>query len=56
MIMTIEEKRKRREANRAINSKKEAVSPFMKFARKYRGAFIVNSPELKAQLINADLL
>lgn len=54
--MTIEEKRNRRAANRAINSKKIAVTPFMKFARKYKGAFIVNSPELKAQLINADLL
>ena len=52
--MSIEEKRKRRELNRAINSEKTAVTPFMKFARKYKGAFIVNSAELRAQLINAD--
>ena len=51
--MSIEEKR-RREINRSINSKKMAVTPFMKFARKYKGAFVVNSPELKAQLINVD--
>lgn len=54
--MSIEEKRRRREINRSINSKKTAVSAFMKFARKYKGAFIVNSPELKSQLINADLV
>lgn len=47
--MSIEEKRKKREINRAINSKKTAVSPFMKFARKYKGAFIICSPELKAK-------
>ena len=52
--MSIEEKRSRRELNRSINSKKTAVTPFMKFARKYKGAFVVNSPELKEQLINVD--
>ena len=52
--MTIEEKRSKRNVYRAINSKKKAVSPFMKFARKYKGAFVVIDPELKAQLINAD--
>ena len=52
--MTIAEKRKRRDANRAINSQKTAVTPFLKFALKYKGAFVVNSPELRAQLINAD--
>ncbi len=40
--------------NRAINSKKPAKSRFMKWARAHKGAFIVNDPELKAQLVNFD--
>ena len=52
--MSIEEKRKNKEANRIANSGKTAVTPFLKFALKYQGAFVINSSELKAQLINAD--
>ena len=52
--MSIEDKRKNKESNRAANAKKTAITPFIKFALKYQGAFVVNSPELKAQLINAD--
>ena len=50
IIMTIEEKKRRMEINRAINSKKPARSAFVKWARAHKGAFIINDPELKAQL------
>ena len=48
--MSIEEKKRRMEINRAINSKKPARSAFVKWARAHTGAFIINDPELKAQL------
>jgi len=50
IIMSIEEKKARMAANRAINSKKPARTPFVRWARAHKGAFIVNDPELKAKL------
>lgn len=48
--MSQEERKARMDANRAINSKKHARSAFMKWVRSHKGAFIINDPELKAQL------
>ena len=48
--MSIEERKARMAANRAINSKKPAITPFVKWARAHKGAFIINDPELKAQV------
>lgn len=48
--MSYEERKAMVEANRAINSKKPAKSAFMRWVRAHKGAFIINDPELKAQL------
>ena len=48
--MSLEERKLQMERNRAINSKKPARTPFVKWARAHKHAFIVNDPELKAQL------
>ena len=48
--MSIEEKKERMAENRAVNSKKPARSAFMMWARAHKGAFVINDPELKAQL------
>ena len=48
--MSHEERKTRMAENRAINSKKPAKSAFMRWARAHKGAFIINDPELKAQL------
>jgi hypothetical protein len=48
--MSYEERKAKMDENRAINSKKPARSAFMKWARAHKGAFIINDPELKAQL------
>ena len=48
--MSIEERKAKMAENRAINSKKTARSAFMRWARAHKGAFIINDPELKAQL------
>ena len=50
LIMSHEERKARMAENRAINSKKPAKSAFMRWARAHKGAFIINDPELKAQL------
>jgi len=49
-VMSIEEKKRRMARNFAINSKKQARTPFVKWALAHKHAFIVNDPELKAQL------
>ena len=49
-VMSHEERKAKMAENRAINSKKPARSAFMRWARAHKGAFIVNDPELKAQL------
>ena len=38
------------EENKAVNSKKPAKSAFMVWVRAHKGAFIINDPELRAQL------
>jgi len=48
--MSIEERKARMAVNYAINSKKPAKSPFIKWARAHKGAFIINDPELKAKV------
>ena len=48
--MSHEERKAMMAENRAINSKKPARSAFMRWARAHKGAFIINDPELKAQL------
>lgn len=48
--MSLEERKTRMAENRAINSKKPARSAFVKWARAHKGAFIINDPELKAQI------
>lgn len=48
--MTIAEKRKRMAENYAVNSKKPTRTPIVKWARAHRHSFVVNDPELKAQL------
>ena len=45
-----EERKAKMAENRAINSKKPARSAFMRWARAHKGAFVINDPELKAQL------
>ena len=50
IFMSYEERKAKMDENRAINSKKPARSAFMKWARAHKGAFIINDPELKAQL------
>ena len=49
-IMSHEERMAKMAENRAINSKKPARSAFVKWARAHKGAFIINDPELKAQI------
>jgi len=49
-IMSHEERKAKMAENRAINSKKPARSAFMRWARAHKGAFVINDPELKAQL------
>ena len=49
-VLPAEEKKRRMARNYAINSKKQARTPFVKWARAHKHAFIVNDPELKAQL------
>ena len=49
-IMSHEERMTKMAENRAINSKKPARSAFVKWARAHKGAFIINDPELKAQI------
>ena len=49
-IMSYEERKSRMAVNRAVNSKKPARSAFMRWARAHKGAFIINDPELRAQL------
>jgi len=48
--MSHEERMAKMAENRAINSKKSARSAFVKWARAHKGAFIINDPELKAQI------
>ena len=48
--MSHEERKSKMAANRAVNSKKPARSRFMRWARAHKGAFVINDPELKAQL------
>ena len=48
--MSIEEKKKKMAENYAINSKKVAKTPILRWARAHKHAFVVNDPELKAQL------
>ena len=50
LIMSQEERKAKMAYNRAINSKKPARSAFMRWARKHKGALIINDPELKSQL------
>ena len=52
--MSHEERKSEMANNRAINSKKTARSRFMRWARAHKGAFIINDPELKAQLVSFD--
>ena len=49
-IMSHEERMAKMAENRAINSKKPARSAFVKWTRAHKGAFIINDPELKAQI------
>ena len=53
-IMSHEERKAKMAENRAINSKKPARSAFMRWARAHKGAFVINDPELKAQLAYSD--
>ena len=48
--MSHEERKAKMTATRAINSKKPARSAFMRWAKAHKGAFVINDPELKAQL------
>ena len=48
--MSHEERKAKMAENRAVNSKKPARSAFMRWARAHKGAFVINDPELKAQL------
>jgi len=48
--MSHEERKAKMAENRAVNSKKPARSAFVKWARAHKGAFIINDPELKAQI------
>jgi hypothetical protein len=48
--MSHEERRAKMAENKAVNSKKPAKSAFMRWARAHKGAFIINDPELRAQL------
>ena len=50
IIMSHEERKSKMAATRAVNSKKPAMSRFMRWARAHKGAFVINDPELKAQL------
>ena len=52
--MSHEERKSEMASNRAINSKKPAISAFMRWARAHKGAFVINDPELKAQLVSFD--
>ena len=48
--MSLEERKNRMAENRAINSRKPARTAFVKWALAHKHAFVVNDPELKAQL------
>ena len=48
--MSNEERKAKMAENRAVNSKKPARSAFMRWARTHKGAFIINDPELRAQM------
>ena len=48
--MTVLEKKRKMAENYAINSKKAAMTPIVRWARAHKHAFVVNAPELKAQL------
>ena len=50
MTMSIEEKKERMARNRAINLKKTPRTPFVKWALAHQHAFVINDPELKAQI------
>lgn len=50
--MSREEREAKMADNKVINSKKIAKSKFMKWAKAYKGAFIINDPQLKTQLVN----
>jgi hypothetical protein len=52
--MSYEERKAKMAENRAINSKKTARRRFMRWARAHKGAFVINDPELKAQLVSFD--
>lgn len=58
--MSHEERMAKMADNKAANSKKPARSRFMRWARAHKGAFVINDPEMKAQLVsfecdNADI-
>ncbi len=48
--MSYEERKAKMAENKAVNSKKPAKSAFMVWVRAHKGAFIINDPELRAQL------
>ena len=53
-VMSYEERKAKMAENRAVNSKKPARSRFMRWARAHKGAFVINDPEMKAQLVCFD--
>lgn len=48
--MSVEERKKKIDSNKAINSKKTVKSRFMKWAKAHKGAFVITDSELKANL------